>query len=399
MDDIRLYYTQRLVFTSDKQTAAEEVAMKKTGNLEMIKNLNRSLVLEQIRSHQPITRAEIAKRLNLSRSTVSIVIDDLIEKKFVTELGFGDSTREGGRPGMKLGFNPQSAYGLGVDIGGTKILMAITDLDGNVVHKGKRPTVNRIPDIVAAIQQFIDQSPIETEQIIAMGIGVPATFDKNTGILIDSPALGMHNVNFKAEIAPSFPFPVFLGNDVNLAALGERWRGAGDNADDVVLIAIGTGVGSAIIANGELVLGHRSMAGEIGYFITSEEISRGVEARPDRFGPFENKTSGTALGRHGYTAEELFERYERGDPETARIVDAFVTEMAFAIANVASLLNPEKIIIGGGVSESLGTVIARIKETVSRSTPNQVDIELARLGGDAGAIGAIAYAFQQIQDQ
>ncbi|HZG84312.1 ROK family transcriptional regulator [Paenibacillus sp.] len=373
--------------------------MKKTGSLELIKNINRSLVLEQIRNHQPITRAEIAKRLNLSRSTVSLIIDDLIEKKFVVELGFGDSTREGGRRGMKLGFNPKSAYGVGVDIGGTKILMALTDLDGNVVHKEKRPTVFEIPAVIEAIQDFIAQAPVDAERIIAMGIGVPGTFDKNTGVLIDSPALGLHGVNLKGEIEPHFPFPVFLGNDVNLAALGERWRGAGDNADDVVLIALGTGVGGAIIANGELVLGHRSMAGEIGYFITPEEIRQGVVSRPDQFGAFEDKTSGTALNKYGVTAEELFERYEKGDPDTKEIVESFIVEMTAAIANVASLLNPEKVIIGGGVSESLGSVIESIKKKVDECSPNKTAIELARLGGDAGAIGAIAYAFQQIQEQ
>ncbi|AJY76895.1 ROK family transcriptional regulator [Paenibacillus beijingensis] len=373
--------------------------MKKTGSLESIKNLNRSLVLEQIREHQPITRAEIAKKLNLSRSTVSIIIDDLIEKKFVSELGFGDSTREGGRRGMKLGFNPASAYGVGVDIGGTKILMVITDLDGNVVYKEKQSTVNELGGIIAMIQECIRNSGINLEQIIAMGIGIPGTFDKHTGILIDAPALGLKNVNVKKEFDPHFQFPVFFNNDVNCAALGERWRGSGDNADDVVFIAIGTGVGSAIIAKGELIEGHSSTAGEIGYFITPEEIRNRVVNRPDEFGTFENKTSGTALGKSGYSAEELFERSVQGDPKAEAWVKDFVIEMSAAIANIASLLNPEKVIIGGGVSESLGSVIDGIKKRVSESSPNRTDIELARLGGDAGAIGAIAYAFQQIQDK
>ncbi|EXX87487.1 hypothetical protein BG52_04205 [Paenibacillus darwinianus] len=345
--------------------------MKKTGSLDLIKSINRSLVLEQIRGHQPITRAEIAKKLNLSRSTVSLIIDDLIEKKFVSELGFGDSTREGGRRGMKLGFNPASAYGVGVDIGGTKILVVITDLDGNAVYKEKRSSVNQIPEMTEMIQDCIRNSRIDLEQIIAMGIGIPGTFDRNTGVLLDAPALGLKNVNVKKEIEPHFPFPVFLNNDVNCAALGERWRGSGDNADDVVFIAIGTGVGSAIIANGTLVEGHRSVAGEIGYFITPEEIRNHIVNRPDEFGTFENKTSGMALGKSGYSAEELFEQYAKGDPKAADYVDQFVIEMSAAIANIASLLNPEKVIIGGGVSESLASVMDGIKKRVSESSPNR----------------------------
>src|SRR3954462_1393957 len=117
--------------------------MSKTGNLDLIKNLNRSLVLETIRNEQPISRAMVAKKLGLSRSTVTLMVNDLLAKKFVVELGLGDSLG-GGRKGIELGFNPKSGFGIGVDIGRTKMMVVITDLDGEIVINERFKSTNSI---------------------------------------------------------------------------------------------------------------------------------------------------------------------------------------------------------------------------------------------------------------
>lgn len=372
--------------------------MDKSAISKLTKNSNFLLVFQLIRSEQPISRAAISKKLGVSRSTVSAIVDDLLNKKVVIEKGFGNSTKEGGRRGIQLGFNPKSAYGVGVDIGGTKIFIVITDWDGEVVFKEKFKTVSDADEIMALIKQSIKKSGVDEQLIIAMGVGVPSITNTVTGEVVDAPALGWRNVPLRDMIQKQFNFPVFINNDVRCAALGERWLGSGDKSHHILFIAFGTGVGSAIISNGQLIEGHNFSSGEIGYFIDMEDVENGLGNKPGQFGTFENKNSGTGLSKHGYTPIELFKQYEKRDPAAVAIIQKFILQVSIAISNACSLLNPEKIIIGGGVSESMSIVIAEIKKNVLSFTPNHPDIELAVLGTDAGGLGAIAYAFQKIQE-
>ncbi|PLR75925.1 ROK family transcriptional regulator [Bacillus sp. V3-13] len=361
-----------------------------------MKKINRSLILDTIRSHQPLSRAQIAQRLKLSRSTVSSIVEELLLKKLVVELGYGSSTSEGGRRGLQLGFNPKSAFGIGLDIGGTKILVVITDLDGSIEFREKFPTTSNTDKIIEIIKQSIHKAGLSESDVIAMGVGVPGITTKD-GIVVDAPALKWTNLELKSEMQANFDFPVFINNDVNCAALGERWLGSGENSDDIFFIAIGTGVGSAIVANGELIQGFDSRAGEIAYNISETDIKEGQENKLGEFGVFEKKISGSALQKHCNPPERLFTEYAKGSKAETEIIENFILQLSINIANVVNLLNPEFVIIGGGVSESMGVVIEKIQESVERLTPIKTKIGLATLGGDAGGLGAIAYAFKEIE--
>jgi glucokinase len=371
---------------------------KIVGRLDLIKKMNRQLVVEQIRSLQPISRAQIAKDLNLSKSTVSTIVEDLLKRKLIVEVGEGESTKEGGRRGLLLGFNPKSAYGIGVDIGGTKILIIITDLDGNMVYREKRKTTNDIDEIVQFIRECLQKADISEADVFGMGIGVPGTTNNEEGIVKGSVQLDWVNFPFKKLIEPYFPFPVFINNDVNCSALGERWLGAGGNSDHIYFISIGTAVGSAIIANGNLVYGHNYTAGEVCFQISIDDIQNNRFNLPNDYGVFEKKISGTALSQHGYTTEEIFSEYAKGNERVIPVIKDFILHLSIVLANVVSLLNPEKVVIGGGVSESMGIILDDIQDKVACLTPIQTKIELASLGGDAGALGAIAYAFNQLEE-
>lgn len=365
-------------------------------NLDIMKKINRSLILDTIRLHQPISRAQIAQRLKLSRSTVSSIVEELVFKKMVFELGYGDSTSEGGRRGLQLGFNPKSAYGIGLDIGGTKILIVITDLDGFIAYREKIETTSDTKKIVEIIQQTIQKAGLTETDIIAMGVGVPGIATKN-GIVVDAPALKWTNLDLKSSLKEHFNFPIFINNDVNCAALGERWLGSGKNADDLFFIAIGTGVGSAIIANGELIQGYNYRAGEIGYNISENDLNQEQENRLGEFGLFENKVSGSALKKYCNSPDQLFVEYAQGKIDATAIIENFILQLSINIANAVNLLNPEFVLIGGGVSESMDIVIEKLQESVNRLTPIKTKIGLATLGGDAGGLGAIAFAFKEIE--
>jgi glucokinase len=371
--------------------------MNKTGNLELIKKLNRSLVLEMIRNEQPISRATVAKKLGLSRSTVTLVVNELLAKKFVVELGLGESTIGGGRKGIELGFNPKSGFGVGVDIGRTKILIVITDLDGEIVFKERFKATNNIEEIVELIKSCIDKSGVDASLILGMGFGLPGIVNSITGDILDVPSLDWGQFNFIQKVQPFFTFPIYINNDVNCAALGERWLGDKEKSDEMFFIAVGSGVGSAIISKGELIEGHRYSAGEINLYIDREDV-RNKRFNQNGVGSFEQQVSGPALSRFGYSPKELFTEFNRGNKKVEPVVEEFVLHISTVIANVVSLLNPQKVIIGGGVSESLDVVIESIKKWVSTLTPIPTDIGLACLGSNAGALGAVAYVFEKVQE-
>lgn len=368
------------------------------GHLDLIRRINRSMVLNTIKSEQPISRAQVAKRLNLSKATVSAIVDEMIQKKLIMEYGACPSNGGVGRPSTMLGFNPKSAYCIGMDIGGTKLLLIITDLAGEIIYEKKLPTSNRVEELVRITRDGIRNCGLEEKDIFGMGVGVPGTV-LSDGVVVRAKALQWNQLPLQRMLNDEFSFPVFVGNDVNLAALGERWLGSGEQVDDMLFISLGTGIGGAIVCNSQLVLGAQGRSGEIGYFLESCDAEQGNLNRLGFQGVLEQKCSGTALGTHGITAEELFRSYREGDEQVISIIEKFITDFSVAIANCISLLNPSKVVIGGGVADSMETVIFRIKSEVAQMTPIHADVCLATLGGKAGALGAISFASDQIEQQ
>ena len=371
--------------------------MNKKGDAELIKQMNTRLILSNIREHQPITRAAVSRKVGVSRATVSSIVDDLIRKKLITEQGYGSSTSEGGRPGIHLVFNPTSSYGIGVDVGGTKILIVLTDLDGNVVHKEEYPTVYDLEEIITIIKNFIKCSPVNEEDISTMGMGIPGILDSENGIVVDAPALRWENLPIGAIMGKNFSFPIFINNDVKCALFGELQYGAGKSCKSLAFIAIGTGVGSAIYVNGGLLEGAHFSAGEIGYMTDRKDVEEGHFNELGEFGQFEKRTSGSALKRDGKTAYDWFREYDEGKEDSITIIDNYLLDLAIGISNVVCVVNPEKVILGGGVSRSLGPHLKKIEEWVKKLIPIPVTIERSHLGSDTGALGAVAYAFMQVE--
>ena len=375
--------------------------MEKSGNLghlELIRRINRTLILNTVKEKQPISRAQISKTLKLSKTTVSAIVEELIKKKLLVEYGDCASPSGVGRPPTMLGFNPKSAYCIGVDIGGTKLLLLITDLVGNITYEVKIPTKNRVEELIGIIENALNESGIKQELVFGMGIGVPGTVMAD-GTVVRAKALCWNNLPLQKMMNDYFPFPVYVGNDVNLAALGERWLGSGDQTDDMLFIALGTGIGSAMVCGGQLIYGAQGRAGEIGYYLESRDAEEGNLNQLGKQGVLEQKCSGTALDQYEGGAEALFLSYSRGEANVTEIIEKFIRDFSVAIANSISLLNPSKVVIGGGVSDSMGAVIHRIREEVSKMTPIQADVCLANLGGKAGALGAINFASIQIEQQ
>lgn len=303
--------------------------------------------------------------------------------------------------------NTASKYALGIDIGGTKTVFALTDLNGDVVAYQKSPShregLSPLENIKIEAKKFLSSCGFEQSEIVGTGIGVPGVVDYKTGVVASAPALSWTDINIKAAFESFLPGPVYVDNDVNMGVIGEKWKGSGRAHGDVVFIAVGTGIGAGLVLNGSVHRGSGGYAGEIGYLpvdpLTTEQT------RFEDFGALEKFASGSGIvlqaralaeqhpdssirDANTITSEEIFAAAASGDVLAERLVDLLIKHTAYALSSVVALINPDVIVIGGGVAQAGDRLFEGIQDRVSQLVPIPVSIVPAGLGSDAGAIGA-----------
>ena len=314
---------------------------------------------------------------------------------------------------------------IGVDMGGTKILSAVIDSEGNILSTAKVPTkADRGPSIVIdriaeSIQRAVDKSGVVASSIQAVGIGAPGPLDPATGVVIFAPNLRWKDVRLKEELEARVNIPTFVDNDVNVGTLGEHVFGAGKGFQNVVGIFVGTGIGGGIILQGELFHGASKTAGEIGHIIVKAGGPRcGCGAR----GCLEALASRTAMAKQFQKAikkgqKSVISELTDGDLKTVRsgvlakairlndkltlkVIKKATKYLGIGIGSIVNFLNPEMIILGGGVVEALddtflNDIRAAAKKYSLPNTLNGVQIVPAKLGDNSGILGAAALARQR----
>jgi glucokinase len=316
---------------------------------------------------------------------------------------------------------------VGVDMGGTKILSAVIDAEGNILGTAKVPTKAEegtsvvIDRIANCIQKAIDESGVASDSIQAVGIGAPGPLDPATGVVIFAPNLGWRDVPLKAELETRVGIPTFVDNDVNVGTLGEHVFGAGKDVQNVVGIFVGTGIGGGIILQGELFHGASKTAGEIGHIIVKADGPRcGCGTR----GCLEALASRTAMAKQFQRAilkkgkKSVISKLTNGDlgairsgvlakairlndKVTLKIIKKVTKYLGIGIGSIVNFLNPEMIVLGGGVVEALDdTFLDNIRSAAEKyalpNTLNGVQIVRAKLGDNAGILGAAALARQRL---
>lgn len=381
-----------------------------------VKEKNKKKVLNCIREHSPISRAEIAVKARISKPTVSMLVDDLIQEKLVFEKGIGESSSQGGRRPIQLYFNEKAFFIVGTDIGGTKVKTIICDLGGNIVASSSFKTgqfldSGLLKQVAKEIEALVQKHNIDRSKILGMGAGVPGITETSKGIVIEAPSLNWIRYPFIQEAKQIFPFPAYVDNDVNVAALGEQWLGNAKSKRNVLFIAVGTGIGSGIIIHNKLYRGSSYAAGELGYMVTDKNEMKG-DFTPvfHRYGYLESVAGGKAIGarltkavlqQHGHplyeeaktgelSGEMAFKLANAGDETAMRVLDEAAEHLAYGIINAASLLNPEVIILGGGVFKSADLLLPKLKEIVNQYLPSPAELKISQLGENAGALGAVS---------
>ncbi len=385
-----------------------------TGSPQLITRMNAAAVVNLVRREGPISRVDIARELGLSAATISRLIGELLEAQIVIESDLGAS--RGGRRPVLLTYNPRAALLVGVDVGGTKITGALSDLDGHLVAKVVVPTwpedgsAQGIDAVYKVIETLLATQAELGVPVRGIGIGVPGVSRHQEGVVVWSPGLRWRELPLATLIQERFTLPTFLDNDVNLATFGEYWRGAGQEIDQLVGIFIGTGIGAGIILQGQILRGANEAAGEVGYFLLDR---RTLNNTYPGFGAFESAVAGPGIAKRARIALEQAETPSclrgtatptsravlaaaaAGDPLATRMLTETLDDLALAIGNIACVLNPQRLILGGAVGLALAPWYSALSDRITGRIPHLPEIVGAALGIDAGLYGAIALAHER----
>ena len=355
-----------------------------TGNSDLIRQLNRSLVLDLIRRQGPISRADVKRITGLNFTTVTNAVTDLVTEGLVQEVGLGSSS--GGRKPMMLTLNPTARYVLGCELQATQLEIGLFDLMGNLVATSRQPQTpdtsseQVIARIVEGVQQVLAQSGVDRAKIEGLGVAAPGPLDHAAGVLLTPPNLhGWQNVPLKDLLEQATGFSVVVANDGDAAALGEVWFGAGQSARDLVLIIADQGIGAGIISRGNLHRGKHG-AGEIGH--TTIDLD-GPRCSCGNYGCLEALASGFALGRKAGEAirrgvqtqladygdseaqigvDEVLAAAAAGDKLAQDLLDECGRTLGIAVANVVNMYNPDMIVLAGRLAQGSELVLARAQE-------------------------------------
>jgi len=291
---------------------------------------------------------------------------------------------------------------LGIDVGGTTIKAGLVTAQGEIIAEQVKKTIvdkgveTIINTITSLAKELIQEKDISLSDLQGVGVGIPGYINYDEGRVILAPNLKWRDVPFKKLLEQEFKVPVFLDNDVNAAALGEQYFGAGKGIDDFVMLTVGTGLGGALVLKGEVYRGTLGLAGEVGHMVVQDN---GLLCGCGQRGCLETLTSASAIikqareaGLKVTKAKEVFNLAHEGEVKAQKIVQVSAYYLGLGISNLVNLLNPQRVIIGGGVSKAGDILFKPVSQTVERLCLNtigsQVEIISAKLGNKAGIIGA-----------
>lgn len=303
-------------------------------------------------------------------------------------------------------------YCFGIDVGGTSVKLGLFRADGELLKKWEIKTRKEekgrfiLDDIAASVQEVMRQEGIAADQVAGAGIGVPGPVTAD-GYVENCVNLGWERVNPEKILGDKLGISVKAGNDANVAALGEMWKGGGEGCSDVVLLTLGTGVGGGVVLGGKIVAGHRGLGGELGHITVNTEEKASCNC--GNHGCLEQYASATGVvrvtkkllaekseasalrGLENLSAKNVFDAAKAGDGLALEAVEVLGRYLGQVIASVALTVDPDLFIIGGGVSRAgsiLTDVISKYYRRFTALTESKVPIVLAKLGNDAGIYGA-----------
>jgi predicted NBD/HSP70 family sugar kinase len=371
----------------------------------LLKHLNERTVLETIRAGAPISRAEISRRVGISKPTVSLALQSLLDAGLVREARRGPDGPSYGAVFFEP--IPDAAFVLGLDLGARFLRGAVCDLAGEI--RARQDVELRGADAEGALRaieslhaSLVAGAALPPERIDGVVLGVPGIIDSATSTLqLTTPNIpGLEGKPFGEELRQRLGVTVTLENDVNLAAVGERWAGAARGVDDFAFLSVGTGTGVGLVLGGELHRGNHGAAGEVDWALagTTDELdpsADGVAALAARLvadGPAE-----TAIVPP-YDARDIFAAARGGDAVAREVVDQAARRIAAHIAPIAAVADPALVVLGGGLGTNGDLLLEPVRALLAEWVPYPPRVEISSLGEAAVLMGALAVGLQSALD-
>ncbi|MEU8967738.1 ROK family transcriptional regulator [Streptomyces monashensis] len=370
-------------------------------NRRRLRSTNERLLLDRLRAQGAASRAQLARETGLSKPTVSSALASLAGVGLVHEVG--THAPERGRTAVLYAPDPGAGHALGIDIGRGWLRVAVADLDGTVVARSdvrnRARTSGALADlVVGTARQAIAGSGVNAAEVVHGVVGTPGVYDERQRRVRYAMHLpGWGRAGLVDRMREELGVPLEVHNDANLAALGEYTYGVGTGSRLFAYILIGTGLGMGVVSEGRLFTGARGLAGEIGF------LPWPGRHKPERL---EDAVSGVAVveaarqfGMSGQlTAKAVFDAARQGNPAAGKAVELEAERIAHTVAAAAAVLDPDLVVLGGGVGHSVDLLLRPVQEQVRSLTPLRPRIAPSRLGEDAVLLGAVATALDTARD-
>lgn len=398
--------------------------MRDTADQKLVRKLNNNIIIEVLRKEAPVSRANLSAMTGLNRSTVSSIIDELIQGGWVRETSF--QTDKIGRPGLLLEIDPQGGFVVGVEIGVDFVLCLLTNFSAEVIWR-KRIETNP-EDGQVAIQQKAFELAGEAIQFgkkecgrgLGIGIAIPALVDVHDGVVKLAPNLKWENVPLRLIWNQQFHYPVFIENDGNAAALGEYYFGAARGKKDVIYIAAGYGLGSGILVDGKVLRGNKGYASEVGHMtydpqgapcscgkrgcyetvISPRAVIESVKRLIREKGPDKTSIKISENGRNTINYDAVVNAALEKDVIAIDALNDVGSKLGLVVSHLVNIFDPKMVILGGALNYAKDFILPAVKRVVMESALQlcQEDLEITNsdLGQEASVMGAIGLVLENL---
>ena len=399
------------------------MSLQATADQALVRRLNTSLIAECLRSRGPLSRANLSDETGLSRSTVSSLVNALLEKGFVREIGLETPGR--GRPGILLELDPKGGSAVGIEIGVDYISIVLTDFIAQVLW---RQRVVSNPDdeqsvIFERAEELIQQALAVGEQhdlkCLGIGVGVPGLVNAQQGTLVFAPNLAWHEVPVRDKWTRRFHLPIFVENEANAAALGEFCFGVAQDVQNLIYLSAGFGLGAGIIIEGQLFCGSGGYAGEVGHMTIDPDgelcgcgkhgcwetiVGPRAIARRARKALQDNKDSHITTLVDGdlsrIDVNTVIQAAEAGDAVACNALRETGVQLGIGIGNLVNAFNPQMVVLGGALSSASPFIMPVIEKAVQKHALPQpyesLEIAASAHGADACVMGGVALVLDDV---
>lgn len=398
-----------------------------TADQALVRQINLSLIMHTLWTDSPISRAQLAEKTKLNKTTVSDLVNELNERGFVREIGMKSSGT--GRPGTLLTLHPTAGYIVSCEIGVDYLEVLVTDFAPNVIWQIKEPTAigasqsEVLARMLSLLREAVEKGKAVSTRLLGIAVGVPGMVDQASGTILFAPNLKWRNVPLLPLLEQEyFGAPIFVDNEANMAALGEHFFGAAQEYSEILYLSGNIGLGGGFLSDGHLRRGANGMAAEYGHMTmdpNGELCNCGNygcwETMVSQVGLFKKVANAIQNGEPSLITEKVQEQWERlsveivveaaqaGDQVAIHALEEIGHSLGIGIASLLNALNPEVVVLGGILSIASDFLFPVVTEEIQkRALPwNRETVKLIRAGhgSDAAVKGGIATVYQSVLSQ